>query len=161
MPCVERRDKMIWRIIVWWFDTFCRCAQCAPNYENIMVPHHKYVINLHVRIDNVTEYVLCYWNSKDIPINSCFIYNYYCNKPFTCDGLNFVIWGKGGSRDCDICLAQGILICSDCQGKFFCSDFCGIFHNTHLEKTTNLPQFMTDWSALMKKDDGSLPRSSK
>ena len=98
-----------------------------------MIPHHKYVINLHVRIDNVTEYVLCYWNSKDIPINSCSIYN-YCNKPFTCVGLNFVIWSKGGSRDCDICLAQGILICSDCQGKFFCSDFCGIFHKHPFRK---------------------------
>ena len=65
---------------------FCRCAQCAPNYEDTMVPHHKYVVNLNVKIDSVAKssvYLLCYWNSKDV--RTAALYN-YCNKPFTCDG---------------------------------------------------------------------------
>ena len=39
---------------------FCRCAQCAPNYEDTMVPHHKYVVNLNVKIDSVANRVCTY-----------------------------------------------------------------------------------------------------
>ena len=41
-----------------------------------------------------------------------------------------------------LCLAQGILICNNCQGKFLCSEY---FTNTYLENATNLSWFqMTD-----------------
>ena len=57
---------MIWRMIVWWFDTslflLIMMLLWVPNYEDTTTQ-----INLNVKIDIVTKCVLCYWNSKDIP----------------------------------------------------------------------------------------------
>ena len=76
----------------------------------------------------------------------------YCNKPLTCDGfqkllnnsnIQLIIQGKGGSGECDICFAQGTLICNDCQGKFFCSDCCRIFHK-HPSRKNHQPVPVSD-----------------
>ena len=52
---------------------FCRCAQCAPNYEDTMVPHHQYVVNLNVKIDSVANCVCTVLLEFQRRTNSCSI----------------------------------------------------------------------------------------
>ena len=42
----------------------------------------------------------------------------------------------GGTGHCDICYEDGVLTCSDCQGKVYCADCCKVLINTlHVHHT--------------------------